>query len=89
MDLPKSEIEMELLLERAAKKGAREALHQLGLHDEEAPEDIRELRNLLDSYRDAKKTAWSTIIKMITTAFVGALMIGAYVKLGGAPTPKG
>ena len=87
MDLPKSEIEMELLLERAAKKGAREALHQLGLHDEEAPEDIRELRNLLDSYRDAKKTAWSTTIKIVTTAFLAVLMAGAYIKLGVEP-PK-
>lgn len=90
MNLPQTEMELELMLERAAKKGAREALNQLGLHDEHAHDDIRELRNLLDSYRDAKKTAWSTIIKMTTTAFVGALMIGAWVKFGGTPpTPKG
>ena len=90
MELPQTELELELLMERAARKGAREALNQLGLHDENAHDDIRELRGLLDSYRDAKKTAWSTIIKMLTTAFVSALIIGAYVKFGGTPpTPKG
>lgn len=82
MVLPQTELELEAMLERAAKKGAREALHQLGLHDEDAHDDIRELRNLLDSYKDAKKTAWSTIVKTLTTGFLSILIIGAYVKFG-------
>lgn len=62
--------EFEAMLDRAAKRGARAALEELGLHDEHAGKDLDELRSLLSSWRDTKKAMWSTIIKTVTTAFL-------------------
>ena len=47
--------ELELLLEQALKEGAKQALTELGLHDENAPTDIRDLRELLKAFRITKK----------------------------------
>lgn len=59
--------ELEAILDRAAKRGARAALEELGLHDEDAGKDIEELRSLLSSWRDTKKDMWSTFVKAFTT----------------------
>lgn len=72
------EQQIEALLERAAKKGAREALESIGLHDEGAVHDVRELRTLLDAWRGAKKTVWKTVMQALTMAFLGALAAGTF-----------
>lgn len=72
--------EFEELLERAAERGARHALADVGLDGPEAANDIRELRGLLDAFNEAKKTAGLTIIKMLVTGMVMALLAGAFVK---------
>ena len=69
------------LLDRAAERGARRALADVGLDGDDAAHDIRELRNLLDAFNAAKHTAWQTVIKMITTGFVLALLAGTLIKL--------
>jgi hypothetical protein len=74
--------EFEAMLDRAAKKGARAALEELGLHDQNAEKDLEELRSLLSSWRDTKKAMWSTIVKVVTTAvliFIAGA-VGFYVK---------
>jgi len=43
--------------------------------------DIRELRGLLDAFNTAKQTAWQTVVKIVTTGFVLALVAGALIKL--------
>ena len=73
--------EFEVLLERAAERGAKNALHGVGLDGEDAAHDIRELRDLLDAFNEAKKTAGLTIVKMLVTGLVMALLAGAFVKL--------
>ena len=78
-----TDAELELLIDRAAKKGAQEALRSIGLHDEDAIHDVRELRQLLDSWRDAKRTVTTTVTKVLTVAFLSMLAIGAYIKWGG------
>ena len=77
--LPKDEFED--LLERAAERGAKNALHGVGLDGEDAAHDIRELRNLLDAFNEAKKTAGLTIIRMLVTGLVMALLAGTVLKL--------
>jgi hypothetical protein len=72
--------EFEELLERAAERGARHALSDVGLDGPEAARDIQELRGLLDTFNEAKKTAGLTIIKMLVTGMVMALLAGAFVK---------
>jgi hypothetical protein len=69
------------LLDRAAERGARRALADVGLDGEDAAHDIRELRSLLEAFNTAKHTAWETVIRMVTTGFVLALVAGAVIKL--------
>jgi hypothetical protein len=83
--MPKDEFEE--LLERGAERGARAALSDVGLDGENAANDIRELRGLLEAFNTAKHTAWQTVIKLVTTSFLLALVAGALIKLkvfGGA-----
>lgn len=74
---------IEQMIARAAKQGAREALQSVGLHDENAGEDMKELRNLLDAWRSTKKTVWSQIVKATTMAVLGAIVVGAFFQLKG------
>ena len=60
--------ELEVMLDRAAKKGAAEALRSLGLQDESAANDIRDMRNLIDAWRMTKKSIWATTVKLGTVA---------------------
>ena len=73
-----TEAEMEAMIEKAAAAGARTALREVGLSDEDANSDVRELRNLLDSFRSAKRTVGKTIVQALTTLFLAALIAGAY-----------
>lgn len=71
--------ELEAMLDRAARRGARVALHELGLHDDTAGQDLNEIRSLLASWRDTKKTIWGTVIRIVTTGLL--LFIGGAVWL--------
>ena len=75
------------LLDRAVERGAERVLSHLGLENGSAAKDIRELRDLLEAWRDARRTAWQTAVKVITTGILAALLVGAAIKLklmGGA-----
>ncbi len=69
------------LLTRAAERGAERCLAHLGLENGHAARDIRELRDLLEAWRDARRTAWQTAVKVITTGLLAALLVGAAIKL--------
>ena len=69
------------LLDRAAERGAERVLAHLGLENGHAARDIRELRDLLEAWRDARRTAWQTTVKVITTGLLAALLVGAAIKL--------
>ena len=73
-----TESEMKLLVEQAAEAGARKALRNIGLSDEDALTDVSELRGLLESWRSAKKTVGKTIIQSVTTLILGGLIAGSY-----------
>lgn len=79
--------QLEALLDRVAKKGARAALEELGLHDEQAGKDIDQLRDLLASWRETKKAVWGTFVKALTTSFLLfiAAAVGFYVKNNSGP----
>ena len=68
-----TELELQNLIEQAAKKGAEEALKKVGLYDEKAYHDMRELRMLLDSWRGTKKTVGKTILQFATTALLSVI----------------
>ena len=46
--------QLEALLERASHKGAQRALSDIGLQDNEAVHDIKDLRLLIEGYRSLK-----------------------------------
>ena len=75
------EEEFEELLELAAERGAKKALADVGLVDEHAANDIRDLRSLLGAVRIAKRTAWQTVVRLITTGLILALIAGVVIKL--------
>jgi len=62
--------ELEAMLDRAAKRGAKEALASIGLLDENAHRDISDMRSLLDAWRETRRGVWSTFIKVSTTALL-------------------
>ena len=74
---------IEEMMARAAKQGARAALESIGLHDENAGDDMKELRNLLDAWRSTKKTVWSQVVKAMTMAVLGAIAAGAFLQFKG------
>ena len=69
------------LLTKAAERGAERCLAHLGLENGHAARDIRELRDLLEAWRDARRTAWQTTVKVITTGILAALLVGTAIKL--------
>jgi hypothetical protein len=77
-----TEQELELIIHKAAQEGAKEALKEVGLSDEEAYDDVKELRSLLDSWRATKTTVGQTIARMVTTALLTALAVGIYMGWG-------
>jgi len=77
-----SKPEIEAMLQKAAQQGAREALTRIGLSDDNAPHDVRELRQLIDGWRDIKSTAVKTLVRWAILGILGILSVGAYVTLG-------
>ena len=77
--------ELREVLREAAEWGARKALADLGLHDDAAGSDVKELRDLLDSWRATKRAAWSTTVKVLTTGFLGLIGLAIWVKTGVPP----
>jgi len=74
--------ELEEMLDRSAKRGAKLVLRELGLQDETAAVDIREIRSLLDTWRQTRLSIWNTFVKITTIAvftFIGAAI---WMKIG-------
>jgi len=65
--------QLQSLLETAAEAGARKALSAVGLHDDRAVGDVLALRGLLDAWRSARATAWSTAVRLLTTAALAGI----------------
>ena len=60
--------ELEAMLDRAASRGAKQALASIGLLDDNAHKDLTEMRNLLEAWRETRKSIWTTTIKVITVS---------------------
>ena len=71
--------DLDELLTRAAERGAERCLAHLGLENGHAARDIRELRDLLEAWREARHTAWQTIIKVATTGLLAVILVGAAI----------
>jgi len=74
--------ELESMLDRAAKRGAKQALSSIGLHDATAAKDINDMRSLLDLYRDTRRGIWSTFVKVTTIAILTFIAGAVWMQLG-------
>lgn len=74
-----TDAELTAMVEKAAECGAKRVLRSIGLQDETAMLDVRDLRSLLDAWRLAKKTVLTTIVKALVVAFLAAIGAGVAI----------
>ena len=75
-------ITLRALVEEACEAGAARALGRIGLHDEAAGEDVRELRQLIGAWRDAKRSALRSAIGWLVRGLCALLLMGLAIKFG-------
>lgn len=75
-------VTLRALVEEASELGAERALEALGLRDQKARRDMDELRELLQAWRDAKKSAWQAVVSWAVRILLALLVLGMSVKLG-------
>lgn len=66
---------LQAMVEEASEAGACRALQALGLEDGTARRDMDELRELLGTWRDVKKSAWQTVTRWIVRIVLAGLML--------------
>lgn len=76
--------ELAKLLDEAAERGAKRALEKIGLHDDDAGNDIRDLRTLIDGWRTTKKAIGQAVVNWATIGLLGFLSALLYFKFGGS-----
>lgn len=69
------------LVEEASDLGAARALERLGLADATAHDDVRELRELLRGWRDAKRAARNAAVGWLMRVAAALLLLGLAVKV--------
>jgi hypothetical protein len=74
--------ELEAMLDRAARRGAKEALRSIGLLDDDAHKDITEMRSLLEAWRDTRKGIWSTVVRIGTVGILTFIAGAVWMTLG-------
>lgn len=74
--------ELSLLVKNAVEAGASAALAKIGLGDEKAATDLREMRDWLSAWRMAKKTAWHTVVSTVVRAMLVLFFLAVLFKLG-------
>ena len=75
-------VTVKALVEEASEVGAARALAALGLSDGKARRDMDELRELLQAWRDAKKSAWQAVMSWLVRILLALLVLGMSVRLG-------
>jgi hypothetical protein len=63
-------------------------LKEVGLHDDNAGNDVRDLRSLITDWRGMKNIVWQTVARAGTVFVLGLLMLGAWSKLNGGDSPE-
>ena len=73
----------EIALRQIIREEMKSVLKEVGLHDEDAGNDVRDLRSLITDWRGIKKTVLNTLAKAGTLFVLGLLMLGAWGKFNG------
>lgn len=75
-------VTLRAIVEESSEIGANRVLHKLGLDDDDAHEDLDELRELLAAWRAAKASASKAVIEWAIRGVMALLLIGIAVRLG-------
>ena len=78
----------EIALRTIVREEMKSVLKEVGLHDDDAGNDVRDLRSLITDWRGMKKTIWQTIARAGTVFVLGLLMLGAWSKFNGGDSPE-
>ena len=78
----------EIALRQIVREEMKSVLKEVGLHDDDAGNDVRDLRSLITDWRGMKKTIWQTIARAGTLFVLGILMLGAWSKINGGDSPE-
>jgi hypothetical protein len=73
----------EIALRQIIREEMKSVLREIGLHDDDAGTDVRDLRSLITDWRGMKKTIWQTVARAGTMFVLGLLMLGAWNKING------
>ena len=75
-------------LRQIVREEMKSVLKEVGLHDDDAGNDVRELRSLVSDWRGIKKTVWQTIARWGTLIVLGILTLGTWNKFNGGGGPE-
>ena len=78
------EAELRIIIREEMKS----VLKEVGLHDDDAGNDVRDLRSLITDWRGMKNIVWQTVARAGTMFVLGLLMLGAWSKLSGGDGPE-
>ncbi len=70
------------LAEAAGELGAARAMARLGLSDAGAEGDVKELRELLAAWRDARRSAVRAVLGWVVRMLLALVLVGIAVKTG-------
>jgi hypothetical protein len=73
----------ESALRKIVKEEMKSVLKEIGLHDDDAGNDVRDLRSLITDWREMKKAIWQTVARWGTMIVLGLLTFGAWMKING------
>jgi hypothetical protein len=75
-------VTLRAIVEEATDAGAARVLERLGLADPHAQDDLGELRELLQAWRDAKASAWKAAVTWVVRGAFALLLVGIAFRLG-------
>jgi len=75
-------VTLRAIVEETSELAADRILERLGLDDAEAENDLGELRELLQAWRDAKTSAWKAFVEWVIRAALALVLIGIVFRIG-------
>lgn len=75
-------VTLRAIVEEATALATDRALERLGLGDSGAQNDLGELRELLQAWRDAKTSAWKALVDWLIRGVLALLLVGIAVRHG-------
>ncbi|GGJ14361.1 DUF6127 family protein [Neoroseomonas lacus] len=77
--------ELRAMLDQAAEDGAKRALAAIGLHDSEAANDVRDLRQVMADWRAVKRTMFTSIANTMVLGLMALIGFGVLWHLRKGP----